>query len=131
MFSTRAGLTAAVVALAVTSARPCPVLALDVNEALRQATAASPAVAARTASAEAAQHRASAEGAWPSPMVEVGLVNVPVTGRLDEDPMTMKMLGLSQRLPLFGANRLARDAGAPRPGQRPRRRPRRGTSSGA
>jgi outer membrane protein TolC len=106
----RVGLTAAVIVLAGTAGSPCPVAALDLSEALRQATVTSPALAARAASAEAARRRASAEGAWPSPMVELGVINVPTTGRLDEDPMTMKMLGLSQRVPLFGANRIAGDA---------------------
>jgi len=44
------------------------------------------------------------------PEVEAGVVNVPTTGRFDQDMMTMKMLGVSQRVPLFGANGLARRA---------------------
>jgi outer membrane protein TolC len=41
-------------------------------------------------------------------MVEAGVVNVPTTGRFDEDMMTMKMLGVTQRVPLFGSNGLSR-----------------------
>ena len=43
-------------------------------------------------------------------MVEIGAINVPVNGRFDMEPMTMKMVGVSQRVPLFGANRLRRGA---------------------
>lgn len=43
-----------------------------------------------------------------SPMLEVGVVNVPTTGRFDTDPMTMKMVGLEQRIPISGSNGLAR-----------------------
>jgi outer membrane protein TolC len=57
---------------------------------------------------EAAERRVAPAGAWQSPMVEAGVVNVPTTGRFDEDMMTMKMLGVTQRVPLFGSNGLSR-----------------------
>jgi outer membrane protein TolC len=43
-------------------------------------------------------------------MLELGASNVPTSGRFDMDPMTMKMVGVSQRVPLSGANRLSRRA---------------------
>ena len=82
--------------------------ALDLATALREVAAGNPELAARGAMAAAARRRAGPAGSWSSPMVEIGVVNVPQSGRLDMDPMTMKMVGLSQRVPVFGANRLAR-----------------------
>lgn len=87
-----------------------PALALDLPEALRQAASANPTIAARADMAEAARRRVGRTGAWPAPMLELGVVNVPTTGRFDEDPMTMKMIGISQRVPVFGSNRLSRGA---------------------
>jgi outer membrane protein TolC len=110
MFHTPAGLTAAVIALCGVVVTPRPSVALDLEGALRQVAAANPTLAARGAMVEAARRRVAPAGAWPSPMVELGAVNVPTNGRFDMDPMTMKMVGLSQRVPLFGSNRLARRA---------------------
>lgn len=99
-------MTALVLCAAVAKPRPCA--ALDLESALRQVATANPTLAARSAAVEAARRRASAQGAWPNPMVELGVVNVPTNGRFDADPMTMKSVGLSQRVPLFGANGLRR-----------------------
>ena len=95
-------------ACVVASARPAR--ALDLEETLRQVAASNPTLAAQSAMVEAARRRVAPAGAWPAPMVEVGVENVPTTGAFDTDPMTMKVLGVSQRVPLFGANGLARDA---------------------
>jgi outer membrane protein TolC len=84
--------------------------ALDLDQTLREVAAANPALEARAAMAEAARRRVAPAGAWPAPMLELGVVDVPVTGEFDRDPMTMKMLGLSQRVPLFGSRGLARRA---------------------
>jgi len=97
-----------------------PARALDLEQALRDAAGADPALAASDARAEAARHRIAPAGAWRSPMLELGVNNVPTTGRLDQEPMTMKMVGVRQRIPVFGANGLraqaarerARSAGA-------------------
>jgi outer membrane protein TolC len=110
MSHTRAALTAAVIALCGVVITPPRSSALDLEGALRQATAANPTLAARDAMVEAAQRRVGPAGAWSSPMVELGAVNVPTDGRFDTDPMTMKMIGVTQRVPVFGANRLARGA---------------------
>ena len=85
--------------------------ALDLETALGQVDAANPSLASHRALVDAARRRVAPAGAWESPMLELGVVNVPATGRFDTDPMTMKMVGLSQRVPVFGANRLARRAG--------------------
>ena len=39
--------------------------------------------------AAATRARATRAGSWESPSVEIGVENVPATGRFDEDPMTM------------------------------------------
>jgi outer membrane protein TolC len=92
------------------AAVPHPSQALDITEALRRAAAANPGLAARAAMADAARRRVAPAGAWAAPTVELGLVNVPTTGRFDTDPMTMRMVGVSQRVPLFGSQRLSRGA---------------------
>jgi outer membrane protein TolC len=82
--------------------------ALDLGSAWREAAAASPSLASRREMAEAANRRVAPAGAWPSPMAEIAAVNVPVGGGFASDPMTMKMIGIEQRVPVFGANGLNR-----------------------
>ena len=82
--------------------------ALDLQAALREVAAANPTLASRREMVEAARRRIAPAGAWQSPMVEIGVINVPTNGRFDMDPMTMKMVGIEQRVPVFGANRLSR-----------------------
>lgn len=82
--------------------------ALDLEGVLREVAAANPTLAARRSMVEAASRRVAPAGAWRSPMLELGAVNVPTSGRFDMDPMTMKMIGVSQRVPVFGWNRLSR-----------------------
>lgn len=99
--------------LAVAVAMLCaadPARALDLETALREVLAANPMLGARAEMAGAARERIAPAGAWNAPMLEVGLQNVPSNGRLDMDPMTMRMLGIAQRVPLSGANGLAREA---------------------
>jgi hypothetical protein len=43
-------------------------------------------------------------------MLEVAAENVPVSGGFDQDPMTMKVVGLEQRVPIFGGRALAQRA---------------------
>lgn len=81
---------------------------LDLPGALREVAAANPTLQGRRAMADAARARIAPAGAWPAPMLEVGAINVPVSGRFDMDPMTMKMVGISQRLPVTGALGLAK-----------------------
>jgi outer membrane protein, heavy metal efflux system len=97
------------VALAVLGAAPAA-RALDLETALRDVLAANPMLGARTAMTEAAHARIAPSGAWNPPMLEAGVQNVPAGGNLYQDEMTMRMVGLSQRVPIFGANGLARRA---------------------
>jgi len=103
-------LAALVTGLAVMAAGPREARALDLDAAFREVAAANPTLAGRRDMAEAARQRVTSAGAWPSPMLEVGAINVPTNGSFDMDPMTMKMVGIEQRLPLFGARGLRRNA---------------------
>lgn len=96
----------AVAALLVVTARESS--ALDLQGALREVTDANPSLASRREMVGAARRRIGPAGAWSSPMVEIGAINVPVGGGFDEDMMTMKMIGVQQRVPVFGANGLGR-----------------------
>ena len=82
------------------NARSTPItLEQLIDEALKN----SPEIAAAAREKEAAAHRVSPAGALDDPMVEAGLVNVPIQPlRLNREDMTMKMLGISQRLPYPG-----------------------------
>lgn len=103
----RAGWRAGIGALIVLAA---PASALDLESALREAAGQHPGLAASVSRAAAAEARTGPAGVWPSPMVELAAVNVPESGVIDEDPMTMRMIGVSQRVPLFGRRGLARHA---------------------
>ena len=104
----RTSFAVTVLALAISIAAPSGVRALSLDAALREAAAANPTLASRRETADAARRRVAPAGAWPSPMAEVGLINVPTGGGFDRDPMTMKMVGIEQRVPVFGANGLSR-----------------------
>lgn len=59
---------------------------------------------------EAAGRNASAQGVWDDPMLMLGLQNAPTNFDLEMDPMTMKMIGLSQTIPYSGYNGLLRQS---------------------
>ena len=59
---------------------------------------------------EAARLRISPAQALDDPMLEAGVINLPTNSlRFDRDGMTMKMIGLSQRLPYPGKRGLRQD----------------------
>lgn len=59
---------------------------------------------------EAAQQRILPAAALDDPMLEAGVVNAPLTSSLfNREDMTMKMIGLSQRLPFPGKRGLRKD----------------------
>jgi outer membrane protein TolC len=72
-----------------------------------EATRANPEVRAARREAEAAEQRIAPAGALNDPMLEVGVLNLPIdTFSFRQDDMTMKMIGLGQRLPYPGKRRL-------------------------
>ena len=80
-----------------------PALASLIAEALKN----SPELRGAAKETEAAGHRVRPAGALEDPMVEAGLLNVPLQPlRLNREDMTMKMLGVSQKLPYPGKRAL-------------------------
>ena len=80
-----------------------PALAALIAEALQN----NPELRAAAKEIEAANQRVRPAGALEDPMLEAGLLNVPITPwRLNREDMTMKMLGLSQKLPYPGKRAL-------------------------
>ena len=74
-----------------------------------EALANNPEVEVARSELDAAHERVSAAGALDDPMLEFGIVNAPA-GSLDmrQEDMTMKMLGIGQRLPFPGKRDLRR-----------------------
>jgi cobalt-zinc-cadmium efflux system outer membrane protein len=49
-------------------------------------------------------------GAWDDPMLMVGVTGLPTSGSFNQEPMTMKMIGISQNIPYAGQKGLAKRA---------------------
>jgi len=104
--------TAAVVSVEVnprSDHSAAPALRSLIAEALQN----NPELRAAAKETEAANHRVRPAGALEDPMLEAGLLNVPFqSGRLNREDMTMKMLGLSQKLPYPGKRALREQVAA-------------------
>jgi outer membrane protein TolC len=86
-----------------------PALASLIGEALQN----SPELRAAAKETEAVSQRVRPAGALEDPMLEAGLLNVPnQSWRLNREDMTMKMLGLSQKLPYPGKRALREQVAA-------------------
>ena len=78
---------------------------------LEEAAERNPDVIAARKEAEAAASRVEPAAALDDPMLEAGLLNVPAQSfSLRREDMTMKMIGISQRLPYPGKRGLRREA---------------------
>jgi len=83
---------------------------IPLNRLVAEALQNNPEIQAARKEREAAQHRVAPAGALDDPMLEAGFLNVPATSpRFDREDMTMKMIGLSQRLPYPGKRGLRQD----------------------
>jgi outer membrane protein TolC len=104
------GLAAAMLGLLVSltaAAQEDPELALLLKDAAER----NPELLAARREAEAAASRVEPAAALDDPMLEVGLVNVPAQSfSLRREDMTMKVIGISQRLPYPGKRDLRREA---------------------
>jgi len=82
---------------------PGLVSALTLEQALSLAEQQAPSLAAQTANLHAALSAAIPAGELPDPKLRLGLQNVPIEGdtrwRLDEEAMTMQMVGVMQDVP--------------------------------
>jgi outer membrane protein TolC len=83
---------------------------LTLAAVLRDVSASNPTLAAHRATTAAAEERRRSAGAWEPPMLEFGVVNVPTSWDFNEDEMTMKMIGVAQRIPLFGPKKYESEA---------------------
>jgi len=92
----------------------------SLDSLIGSALAVSPAIRAARAHADAVRHRVGAAAAWPDPLLMFGVVNQPL-GRgpttlsahgtptvSGPDPMTMRMVGISQTIPYPGKTALQR-----------------------
>ena len=76
---------------------------------LGEAVTNNPELAAARSERDAAQQRIAPAGALEDPMLELGVINAPLDPlSLGREDMTMKMLGLSQKLPFAGKRDLRR-----------------------
>src|SRR5689334_21306912 len=82
----------------------------SLDHLLTEALQNNPEVRAARKEHEAALHRISPAGALDDPTIEMGILNLPVSSfNFSREDMTMKMLGLTQRLPYPGKRALKRD----------------------
>lgn len=83
---------------------------LALSELVAEALRNNPEIKAALHEKEAARYRIAPAGALEDPMVEAGVLNVPTTSlRLNREDMTMKMIGLAQKLPFPGKLALRRE----------------------
>lgn len=76
---------------------------------LSEAVANNPELAAARSERDAARQRIAPAGTFEDPMLELGVINAPIDPlSLRREDMTMKMLGLSQKLPFPGKRALRR-----------------------
>ncbi len=94
--------------------------AVAVDSLVAHALSVSPSVHATAARLDAARHRGRASGVWVDPMLMAGIQNLPLgreravtaggmsTSGSGPDPMTMRMIGVSQTIPYPGKLSLQR-----------------------
>lgn len=93
----------------------------EIDSLIRFALATSPVIKAASGRLDAARHRIGPAAAWPDPMLIAGIVNQPLgkeaarlsahgtpTAASGPDPMTMRMVGVTQTIPYPGKLRLER-----------------------
>ncbi|OGA31897.1 MAG: transporter [Betaproteobacteria bacterium RIFCSPLOWO2_12_FULL_64_23] len=100
-------------AFAQNAAAPAPAAASALGALVAEALQNNPELRAAAKETEAAGERVRPAGALDDPMLEAGLLNVPIQPwRLNREDMTMKMLGLSQKLPYPGKRALREQVAA-------------------
>ncbi len=112
LWSVAAGLLPALAAEPSRAAQPRPPIygATSLTDVVAEALQNNPEIQAARKEKEAAQHRVAPAGALDDPMLEAGFINLPTNSlRFDREDMTMKMIGLSQRLPYPGKRGLRQD----------------------
>ncbi|MBI5696501.1 MAG: TolC family protein [Nitrospirae bacterium] len=98
-------------ALSAMQAASCAADTLDLAALLSEAEANSPSLASMRAKLDASRERIPQAGALDDPMLGVGIQNLPVDSfAFDTEPMTSKMLEVSQTFPYWGKRPLRREA---------------------
>ena len=83
---------------------------LRIDQVVRDVIRNNNRIAAAKYMEEAAQAKVGPAGAWDDPMLMLGVANLPTSFDFKMDPMTMKMVGLSQNIPLAGQKGLQKKA---------------------
>ncbi len=97
-------------ASAAASERAAYTAGVSLSELVAEALQNNPEIKAAEKEREAARSRVLPAGTLDDPMLELGVLNVPVRSPgFSREDMTMKMLGLSQRIPYPGKRDLRRD----------------------
>ncbi len=103
----------AVAAPSIGSAEAIIAVTSPLPDLLSEALANNPELAAARSELEAARERIAPAGALEDPMLELGIINAPLDSlSLRREEMTMKMLGLGQKLPFPGKRELRRNVAA-------------------
>jgi outer membrane protein, heavy metal efflux system len=84
----------------------------SVEPLIAEALLHNPEIAAARAESEAARQRIAPSTALDDPMLEAGIINAPIPLSLRREDMTMKMLGLTQKLPYPGKRALRHEVAA-------------------
>jgi cobalt-zinc-cadmium efflux system outer membrane protein len=94
-------------AFAQIAAASAPAAASRLGSLVAEALQNNPELRAAAKEIEAANQRVRPAGALEDPMLEAGFINLPIESlRFNREDMTMKMLGLSQKLPYPGKRAL-------------------------
>lgn len=98
-------MAASAILTAVVLLAPPNIVAADtlrVDQVITDVLARSDRIAAARYMEEAARVKIGAGSSWDDPLLMLGVQNVPTNFDFKMDPMTMKMIGLSQNIPLAG-----------------------------
>ena len=86
---------------------------LRVDQVIRDVISHNDRITAARYMEDAAKAKVAPAGAWDDPMLMLGVTNLPTSFDFTMDPMTMKMIGISQTIPYAGQKGLeAKAAGA-------------------
>lgn len=98
------------VGIAMTLSMPVSAGTIYLNDIVGEALKSNPELAAASQNIEALSHRPDRAAALPNPMLSLGLMNVPTDSfSFDDEAMTQKTIGLSQRFPWTGKRQLKRE----------------------
>ncbi len=92
------------------SAQPSATDSLRVEQVISDVIGHNDRIAAARYMEQSVQAKIGPAGAWDDPMLMLGVVNLPTSFDFKMDPMTMRMIGLSQNIPYAGQKGLQKRA---------------------